>query len=90
MNTPFSTSSVEVAEDQNDLFEARESAFANLGFVQHYAGLMRGFLEVGDDAGAIYAYQHLREYMISAARDFQPCRAAFGQRVGRGEGARDA
>ena len=90
MSAPFETLPVAVPYGSDELRKARENAYANLGFVQHYAGLMRGFLEVDDDGGAIYSYQHLREYLKSAVRNFEPCRAAFGHRVAKTQGARDA
>ncbi len=52
----------------------REECFIQLGMARHYADLAQGFLQIGDDAGAVYAFQRFLENARAAARDMKTVR----------------
>ncbi|MGO9392570.1 hypothetical protein [Rhodoblastus sp.] len=67
--------------------KAREETFRRLAEGEHYSRLARGFLEIGDDCGAIYAIARHRENTIAAIREFSPVRALIAAPVQMSEAA---
>jgi hypothetical protein len=65
------------APNREALASARDEVWQALGSVAHYADIGRGFLEVGDDAGAVYAVTSARERFIAALESFRPIREAM-------------
>lgn len=61
--------------------KAREETFRRLAEAEHYARLARGFLEIGDDPGALYAIARHKENTVAACREFQPLRSAMGATI---------
>lgn len=61
--------------------KAREETFRRLAEAEHYARLARGFLEIGDDPGALYALARHKENTVAACREFQPLRSAMGATI---------
>jgi hypothetical protein len=57
--------------------KARQETFRQLEETEIYARLARGFLELGDDAGALYAIACHREKTLAVHREFRPLRAAL-------------
>lgn len=67
---------------------ARQETFRRLAEADHYSRLARGFLEIGDDAGALYAIARHRENTVAAYREFSPIRAAMAAPVQMSESAK--
>ncbi len=57
--------------------KARQETAINLSIAAHYANAAQYFLELGDDAGAVYTLQRFAENARAALREFKPLREAM-------------
>lgn len=60
--------------------QAREAAAEEFSIAAHYAGLIVGHLQVGDDAGAIWSMEQFKQAGRRAFAAFSPIREAIRQR----------
>lgn len=72
----------------NELAPAmREECFGRLGEARHYADLAQGFLQIGDDCGAFYAFQQFVENARAAQREIKGLRGLYAPAIEHREAA---
>jgi hypothetical protein len=64
---------IEQSLDPADSF--RHECFCQLGIARHYGDLTQGFLEIGDDSGAVYAMRRFIDAANAASREMRKLRA---------------